>query len=136
MEQADRNKQRKYCNKRYRRFLSIDFTAIADKSIPESENPIFSYNVSFDVTDINGETRSASGTVNVGYVSLTLNVDIGQQVSKESKLSFPINTKTSMEHSNQSKETSKSRGWSTRNNTQKAALAKAGYNNPDKSPAR
>lgn len=72
--------------------FSIDFTAIADKSIPESENPIFSYNVSFDVTDINGETRSASGTVNVGYVSLTLNVDIGQQVSKESKLSFPINT--------------------------------------------
>ena len=72
--------------------FSIDFTAIADKSIPESENPIFSYNVSFDVTDINGETRSASGTVNVGYVSLTLNVDVGQQVSKESQLSFPINT--------------------------------------------
>lgn len=72
--------------------FTIGFTALADKSIPESENPTFSYKVSVDVTDINGETRSSSGVVNVGYVSMTMNVDIGSQVRKESDLSFTINT--------------------------------------------
>lgn len=72
--------------------FAIDFTALADKTIPESENPTFSYEVSVDVTDINGETRSSSGVVNVGYVSMTMNVDIGSQVRKESGLSFTINT--------------------------------------------
>ena len=33
--------------------FTIGFTALADKSIPESENPTFSYKVSVDICDIN-----------------------------------------------------------------------------------
>ena len=72
--------------------FTVDFTALADQSIPKLEQPTFSYTVSVDITDMTGETRSASGTVNVGYVSLAFNVDIGQQVKKEPELSFPLTT--------------------------------------------
>ena len=70
----------------------IGFTAFADQSIPKSEQPTFSYMVTVDVTDMTGETRSTSSTVNVGYISLSLNIGVGQLVKKESELLFPIAT--------------------------------------------
>lgn len=72
--------------------FKIDFLAIPDMSIPRTENPTFSYKVNVDITDITGETRSTSGLVNVGYSALALDLGIGQNVRKESELSFPITT--------------------------------------------
>jgi len=72
--------------------FSVDFPALPDLSVPKSENPTFCYTGYFDVTDITGETRSAVGSANVGYVSLTLSVDLPQQVDKDSAGPFDIST--------------------------------------------
>ncbi|HUI93049.1 MAG TPA: alpha-2-macroglobulin family protein [Chitinivibrionales bacterium] len=72
--------------------FSVDFSAIPDLAIPKTENPTFSYTGYFDVTDVTGETRSAVGSVNVGYVSLTLNVEVPQQVNREGSDTFNVST--------------------------------------------
>jgi uncharacterized protein YfaS (alpha-2-macroglobulin family) len=70
--------------------FSVNFTAIADQSIPPLENPTFLYTVYVDVTDVNGETRSASGAVTVGYILLKLTVGVSQQVKQGPDVSFPL----------------------------------------------
>jgi uncharacterized protein YfaS (alpha-2-macroglobulin family) len=54
----------------------IPFKAIPDASIAPSSSPIFNYVVSVDVTDINGETRSAETNVSIGYHSLELSLQL------------------------------------------------------------
>lgn len=56
--------------------FSIDFKAIPDLSVKKEADPIFYYQIYADVTDINGETHSQQTTVNVGYKSLLLGVQI------------------------------------------------------------
>lgn len=46
------------------------FIAKPDRSIPESEDPIFQYAVTADVTDGTGETRSDDASVSVGYKAM------------------------------------------------------------------
>ncbi|HVV00609.1 MAG TPA: alpha-2-macroglobulin family protein [Verrucomicrobiae bacterium] len=50
--------------------FTIEFTARPDPRIPESNEPIFSYEIHADVTDNVGETRSDDRTVRVGYAAL------------------------------------------------------------------
>ena len=54
--------------------FSISFTAIPDFSIARSTNPVFDFQISVDVTDINGETQSDEQGVTVGYQSLLLSM--------------------------------------------------------------
>lgn len=54
--------------------FSITFEAIPDKSIEKSLKPVFTYEVTANVTDLAGETRSASQNVRLGYVSLMAEV--------------------------------------------------------------
>ncbi len=56
----------------------IGFIAQPDRSLPIALDPRFDYQVSADVTDINGETRSASTVVVAGYAVLDLSIDLGQ----------------------------------------------------------
>ncbi len=56
--------------------FTIKFPAIPDLSLDASTDPVFDYKVSADVTDINGETRSADITVPVGYKALNLKVSL------------------------------------------------------------
>lgn len=58
--------------------FSIEFEAIPDLSIDKKTDPVFDYKVEADVTDINGETRSASATVPVGYKALDLQITLPQ----------------------------------------------------------
>ena len=55
--------------------FEIKFTAIPDLKIPKKDQPVFDYTVSVDVTDINGETRSAEQSVSAGYSAME--VDLG-----------------------------------------------------------
>ena len=55
--------------------FNIDFIAVPDNSINKSFDPVFDYEISSDITDINGETRSASTMVSVGYQSLLIYID-------------------------------------------------------------
>lgn len=54
--------------------FTIRFPAKPDTSIPESDQPVFTYRVSADVTDSAGETRSQSIGIRIGYTALELGV--------------------------------------------------------------
>lgn len=53
---------------------TINFKALPDESVSKTSFATYHYEVSADVTDINGETHSTSATVVVGYQALQLSV--------------------------------------------------------------
>ena len=61
--------------------FSIKFTAIPDFSVARSTNPVFDFQISVDVTDINGETQSDEQRVTVGYQSLLLSMNQGAKLN-------------------------------------------------------
>ena len=63
----------------------IEFKAIPDTSFKKSDLPTFNYEVTADVTDINGETRSTTTNVYVGYHSLNINLMISSVLEKQTK---------------------------------------------------
>lgn len=65
--------------------FSIDFKAIPDLSINKESLPIFNYRVTADVTDINGETRSTSTQINVGYHMLNATILTEFKLNKKEK---------------------------------------------------
>ncbi|UPS91951.1 alpha-2-macroglobulin [Bizionia sp. M204] len=65
--------------------FEITFKAIPDSSVDKSTLPIFNYEVSADVTDINGETRNSSIIVNVGYHAMTASIAVKNTLDKTTK---------------------------------------------------
>lgn len=72
--------------------FTISFTAIPDKSIDSSLDPVFDYRIYADVTDINGETRSAEKIVSAGYKSLLIQLTAPQRVPVDSMLKVFVRT--------------------------------------------
>ncbi|OBX27141.1 alpha-2-macroglobulin family protein [Gelidibacter algens] len=65
--------------------FEITFKAIPDESVDKTDLPVFNYEITADVTDINGETRSATTVVNVGYHALLATIIIQEQLDKTKK---------------------------------------------------
>ncbi|WBX77492.1 MG2 domain-containing protein [Tenacibaculum ovolyticum] len=61
----------------------INFKALPDESVSKDDLPIFNYEVTADVTDINGETRSETIIVKVGYHALVASLQINATLNKE-----------------------------------------------------
>jgi hypothetical protein len=61
--------------------FSIRFPAIPDREVDSSEEPVFDYTVSVQVTDIDGETQNASQTIPVGYKSVQLALEVPAKVA-------------------------------------------------------
>jgi hypothetical protein len=61
--------------------FEIDFIANPEESVGKKYLPAFIYTVKADVTDINGETRSSSTMIYVGYKSMILSADIDEFVN-------------------------------------------------------
>ncbi len=59
----------------------ISFPAVPDFSVDKTDDPVFDYRISVEVTDINGETQSAGQDVSVGYVSLFVNLDLPEKLN-------------------------------------------------------
>ncbi len=74
--------------------FTIPFTAVPDLSVPPKDEPSFAYKVTADVTDTTGETRSASKSVNVGYVSLRATVNADAWLVSEKETALAVNTAT------------------------------------------
>jgi uncharacterized protein YfaS (alpha-2-macroglobulin family) len=74
--------------------FEITFKALPDDSVSKDNLPVFSYDVTADVTDINGETRRASTTVSVGYHALTASIIAPESINK-SKINTEITIATS-----------------------------------------
>ena len=74
--------------------FEITFNAIPDQSVNKTSLPVFNYEITADVTDLNGETRSATTIVNVGYHALIANMSIESPIDKTQKdVALTIDTK-------------------------------------------
>ncbi|NIJ55849.1 alpha-2-macroglobulin family protein [Dyadobacter arcticus] len=72
--------------------FSVTFEAIPDKQTDKKLEPIFDYTIHADVTDSNGETRSAETNVSVGYKSILLKADIPEKVAADSLKNLSVRT--------------------------------------------
>jgi hypothetical protein len=72
--------------------FEINFNATPDLTSNKEGLPIFNYEITADVTDINGETRSATTNVKVGYHSMNLGISISDKWNAQTKNSININT--------------------------------------------
>ena len=63
----------------------IIFKAVPDVASNKEDLPVFNYTVYADVTDINGETRSTTTVVNVGYHSVEASLSITSELEKTKK---------------------------------------------------
>jgi uncharacterized protein YfaS (alpha-2-macroglobulin family) len=63
----------------------INFEALPDLAVSKDDLPVFNYEVIADVTDINGETRSTTTVINVGYHALTAGITIKDKIDKTQK---------------------------------------------------
>ncbi len=70
--------------------FKISFKALPDESIPKKDQPTFYYEVSADVTDINGETRSGETSVAVAYQAIQLNIEIAGKINADSLKNLKI----------------------------------------------
>ncbi|MBE7684964.1 alpha-2-macroglobulin [Tenacibaculum piscium] len=65
--------------------FSIQFKAIPDLSTNKESLPVFNYEITADITDVNGETRSTTTIVNVGYHALLASLQINSTINKDDK---------------------------------------------------
>jgi uncharacterized protein YfaS (alpha-2-macroglobulin family) len=70
--------------------FNIRFPALPDRSLDSANNPTFSYQVTVDVTDINGETHSSSQSAQAGYHSLYLATEIPATIIADSFRSVQV----------------------------------------------
>jgi|688.fasta_scaffold02841_24 TonB-dependent SusC/RagA subfamily outer membrane receptor len=71
--------------------FTVKFIAIPESKISPETLPIFYHEVTADVTDANGETRSATSTVKIGYHTMTATLNSPSTINKKS-----IRNKTSV----------------------------------------
>lgn len=73
--------------------FDLEFTAIPDRSVAASLLPVFTYTITADITDINGETRSNTKYVAVGYRSLDIQLNAPAQALSTNLNSINVMTK-------------------------------------------
>ncbi|RLD68357.1 MAG: hypothetical protein DRI95_03250, partial [Bacteroidetes bacterium] len=72
--------------------FEIKFMALPDLTLGKDKNILFNYQISVDITDINGETQSAVKNMQLGYNSLNVSLDIGKNLSKKDVLETNISS--------------------------------------------
>jgi uncharacterized protein YfaS (alpha-2-macroglobulin family) len=72
--------------------FNITFKAIPDETVAKKDQPTFDYKVSVDITDVNGETRSASTDVSVSYQALKLDIIADEKIHVDSIKNIGIST--------------------------------------------
>ena len=72
----------------------VPFTAKADPTIPEKNEPTFKFTVTADVTDTTGETRTGTKSVEVGYAALKVTATAAEWQTHDKDVKFTITTTT------------------------------------------
>lgn len=72
--------------------FSISFVAVPDLKIKPTLQPVFEYQIYADVTDLNGETRSAETSINAGYTSMILELKLPNKISSDSLNHIAVST--------------------------------------------
>ncbi len=70
----------------------FEFDAIPDAQLKAEDRPEYTYSIETDVTDINGETRSAQREVPVAYVPLRVVLSLPERIAKGDTAIFPVKT--------------------------------------------
>src|SRR5690606_4969183 len=73
--------------------FEIRFLAIPDKKIDPAQNPYFDYQVTADVTDINGETRSGETSITAAYTALKLDINLPEKLPVDSLHKITVRTR-------------------------------------------
>ncbi|MGY5352053.1 alpha-2-macroglobulin family protein [Wenyingzhuangia sp. IMCC45533] len=71
---------------------TIPFKAHPDVTVAKEHQPVFYYTVYADVTDINGETRSAETRVAVGYHALNLSINVADKLNVLEKNNIEVHS--------------------------------------------
>ena len=74
--------------------FKVQFAALPDPKVAEKDEPIFDFEISADVTDTAGETRSASHDIRVGYAALEATMQADQWQTEEKPVELKLTTKT------------------------------------------
>lgn len=72
--------------------FSITFKAVPDEQAWQGRSPVFIFEVHADVTDLNGETHSASAQVGVGKECLLIQAGLSDDLDASKGLSFSLAT--------------------------------------------
>ncbi|MFO0801926.1 MAG: alpha-2-macroglobulin family protein [Gemmataceae bacterium] len=72
----------------------IPFTAKADPTVPEKDEPTFRFTVTAEVTDTTGETRVGTKTIEVGYAALKVSASAAEWQTNDQDVKFTVNTTT------------------------------------------
>ena len=74
--------------------FNIRFKAQPDKSISKSTKPIYTYRVESTITDLNGESRSATTTITASYQSFEISSSLSDKsrILKDSLYNIPVTT--------------------------------------------
>lgn len=72
--------------------FTIDFKALEDQSVNRKMMPVYTYVVYADVTDLNGETRSAQTSVRASTTALEISVDMPETIEQGNAGNFDIQT--------------------------------------------
>ncbi len=70
--------------------FNFTFEAIPDLAVERKFQPVFSYRIYVDVTDITGEVRSAEELVSVGYQALLIDARIPEKLDLNGKTGFTL----------------------------------------------
>ena len=73
--------------------FEISFLATPDSTILAQNNPVYTYTVLAELTDINGETRSAETSLQVGYRNLKVDLDLPDKWNRNVSNTFSVNTR-------------------------------------------
>jgi alpha-2-macroglobulin-like protein/alpha-2-macroglobulin family protein/MG2 domain-containing protein len=70
--------------------FDIAFNALPDNHIPKITEPVFSYEITSEITDITGEIRIASKFINIGYKSVLLEINMPDVIEIDSDIKSNI----------------------------------------------
>ncbi|NSL89918.1 alpha-2-macroglobulin [Chitinophaga sp. Mgbs1] len=73
--------------------FEIKFPALPDRSLDPATLPVFSYVVHADITDLNGETRSAEQWIQAGYQTMEISIQLASRVVAKDLSALNIFTK-------------------------------------------
>ncbi len=74
--------------------FKVAFNAKPDVTVPETHEPTFSYSIYADVTDTNGETRSADRVIRLGYTALQASLSTESWLTTDKPVEITIRTST------------------------------------------
>ncbi|WP_461129814.1 alpha-2-macroglobulin family protein [Spirosoma aerophilum] len=71
--------------------VRIAFPATPDREQARESNPVFDFEVTIDVTDRAGETRTATKTLRIGYSAIQVSLAVPPQIESNAPATFPVN---------------------------------------------